>query len=119
MGFRSPTCTSRSTGKPLMAYQSEVEAQCQARLSTISFGQELASYKCPTCQLWHLRPAGQSDRQRSECRYCVGRDGRAKVSYPTQEDAERQAEQLARRSNVRLRAYGCAHTGDWHLTSKC
>lgn len=119
MGFRSPTCASRSTGKPLMAYQSEVEAQGQARFSTVSLGRDMSSYRCTACQLWHLRPATPARKQWSKCSYCVGRDGAAKASYPTFEDAERQAERSSERSYVRLRAYECAHTGDWHLTSKC
>lgn len=119
MGFRSPTCASRSTGKPLMAYQSEVEAQGRARLSTVSLGRDMSSYRCTACQLWHLKPSRPAREQWSKCSYCVGRDGKSKASYPTQQEAERQAERSRERSYVRLRAYGCAHSAAWHLTSKC
>lgn len=118
MGFRSPTCASRSTGKSLMAYRTEVEAQGQARHSKEVYKKDLSSYQCSACQLWHLRPTKPPREAWPECSYCQGRDGNFKISYPSEEDAERQAERISDRTYVRLRAYECRHEYAWHLTSK-
>lgn len=118
MGFRSPNCASRSTGKPLMAYQSKVEAQgCADHLKNV-LGKAISSYQCSRCQLWHLKPSVAERETFGKCCYCQARDGTQKVSYPTQEEAERQADRLSERSFVTLRAYCCPHTSAWHLTSR-
>lgn len=114
MGFRSPTCASRSTGKPLMAYATEAEAQSQACQTKASVSRDFCSYHCHVCRLWHLKPEPPNRERWARCGYCEGRDGSAKVSYPTSDDAERQAERFFER----LRAYECPYTDAWHLTSR-
>ena len=117
MAFRSPSCASRSTGKPLMAYLSEVEAQSQARHSKEVHNTDLSSYQCRRCKLWHMRPASPPHRV-VKCFFCKGRDGQYKTSYASEAEAQRQADRLSNGSYLQLRPHECFHSGDWHLTSK-
>lgn len=117
MAFRSPTCASRSTGKPLMAYLSEVEAKEQARHSKEVHNTDLTNYQCSRCQLWHMRPA-RPPRRVLKCAVCQGSDGQYKTNYASEAEAQRQADRLSNGLYLQLRAYECFHSGGWHLTSK-
>lgn len=113
MGFRSSTCCSRGTGKPLMAYPSEYEADQQAQYSARIYQTQLEPYKCDRCRYWHLAPRVERFEY---CYRCVGRNRQPKLSYPSEEAAEDNAERIP--TSARLRAYPCPCGDGWHLTSK-
>ncbi len=117
MGYRSSTCSSRSTGKPLMAYSSETEALNQAQHARAVYKNDMAPYRCSRCSLWHLA-LQVSRRPLLKCDYCQGRDGNYKNAYPTEERASRHAALIEERAGISLRAYECRHGDGWHLTSK-
>lgn len=113
MGYRSSTCCSRRTGKPLMSYSSEYEANEQAGYSARVHQTILEPYQCEQCSYWHLAPR----KERFEyCYWCVGRNRQPKLSYPSEEVAEDQVERIP--TWRRLRAYECPRGDGWHLTSK-
>jgi len=116
MGHRSASCFSKKTGKSLMAYGSEAEALQQAHHTRVKYQNDLAPYRCRTCNLWHLAPKN-SRIQLETCSFCQGRDGNFKLSYPDEEFAERRAEKLSMATYARLRPYECPYGEGWHLTS--
>lgn len=113
MGFRSFTCSSRNTGKPLMTYSTVLEATSQAEYSARAHQNPLSPYPCHRCQAWHLAPFRETLEY---CIQCVGRDRQPKRSYASKVAAEDQAGRLF--TQRRLRAYQCPRGHGWHLTSK-
>lgn len=113
MGYRSSTCSSRTTGKPLMSYSTEHEASQQAEYSARAHQTTLSPYRCRQCDSWHLAPG---KRPPDYCCWCVGRDRQPKRSYTSEQAADEQAKRLP--SCQRLRAYECPRGDGWHLTSK-
>jgi hypothetical protein len=111
MLFPLSTCKSGRTGKPLLALYSESRAHEEASRVKQRYNNDQTPYLCSVCQLWHLKP-----KQWRECSYCCGRDGRYKISYPTEAVAEEQAARLSESSYTRLRVYECRHENAWHLT---
>lgn len=117
MGHRSTTCSSKKTGKPVMAYLTKAEAAKQAHYTQASHKIDLDAYQCKKCNLWHLAPKRLSISF-NECWHCQGRDGRFKVTYPSEDIANERAEILGSKAYVHLRPYECPHGEGWHLTSR-
>lgn len=116
MSFRkSTTCTGKTSGQPLTAYDAEFEAQDSAAYARSAYGQDLVPYLCKRCHLWHLAPRSRQTPS-TTCGHCTGADGRAKAAYSTEQDAARRAEILRVERGVFLRAYACAYGQGWHLT---
>lgn len=109
---KSTTCMSKSTGKPLTEYYSELEAERSANIVQINRGNNLIPYRCNKCRYWHLAPKERHTPSR-RCYYC-GKD-----LYETQDAAEKRADILYIERGVQLRVYFCNYQYGWHLTSKC
>lgn len=113
MGYRSSTCCSRRTGKPLMTYSSQREAAQQAQYSARAYQTYLEPYQCQHCNSWHLAPRVP---RFEHCDWCVGQNRQPKLTYPSEEIAVDQADRIL--SSTRLRVYECPRGVGWHLTSK-
>jgi hypothetical protein len=63
---------------------------------------------------WHSTAFGRKEK----CPYCCGRNGDAKDTYKTQEDAGYAARHIENESGIPLKAYPCPQGTGWHLTKK-
>jgi hypothetical protein len=61
---------------------------------------------------WYPAAYGRGEK----CSHCHGRNGEAKDTYKTQEDAENAARYIGNAHRVSLKAYPCPHGEGWHLT---
>ena len=115
MSVKSTTCFGKKTGKPLTEYLTQQEAQEGADHVNGSYGNKLVPYPCRECGMWHLSP---SDRQTpsTKCSHCTGKNGNAKDSYQSCEDAQRRADILRKEQGASLSVYACEHGNGWHLT---
>lgn len=116
MGHRSTTYSSKKTGKPVMAYSTKAEAEKHAHYAQSSYQIDLDAYHCKRCNLWHLAPK-KLHISFNECRHCQGRDGKYKVTYPSEDIANERTEIVGGKAHVHLRLYACPHCDGWHLTS--
>ena len=115
MSRKSDTCVGKKTGRPLTEYDSLEEAQDGADHANATYKQDLTSYQCDVCGLWHLSP---KDRQTpsTKCRFCTGADGREKDAYRSQKEAQRRTDILKQEQGVALKVYKCEYSDAWHLT---
>ncbi|SFC28228.1 hypothetical protein SAMN05660443_2059 [Marinospirillum celere] len=114
MSKKSSTCFSRNTGKALVYYESEREAQQGADYAYARYESDMVPYKCSSCGFWHLSPRKNHTPSR-KC-ICSSGSGRPKALYLTQQDAMNRAEVIRQEKGISLRAYQCPHYSGWHLT---
>ncbi len=123
MTHESSTCFKKSK-KPLMAYVCAADAQQEAGRLKDRYQRDMAPYVCTVCGFWHLahrpKPKPKPRPQLYRCHYCQGKNGEDKITYPSEDFAERRAEYLCdvQRLYFGLRAYECPHGEGWHLTSR-
>ena len=114
--MKSATCVGKKTAEPLTEYDSEKEAQEGANHANSKYGRGLIPYQCDTCGKWHLSPRSRQTPSQ-KCSLCTGKDGKAKDSYQSREDAQRRADILRQEQGAVLKIYACEHGNGWHLTS--
>lgn len=116
MNRKSPSCTVKKTGRPLMEYDSKAEANSAAKHANQNYAEnKLVPYKCSKCGFWHLSPEDRVTPSKT-CTICRSSDGTLKESYATERDALRRAGHLRREQGVKLKVYECEHGNGWHLT---
>ncbi len=116
MTEKSTTCFGKETGKPVTVYRSESEARSGAEHVRLAYGNEMVTYRCDRCDLWHLAPADrQTESARDGCS-CRARNGQPKTLYFSEDAAERRAEILREEEGVYLKVYGCPQRAGFHLT---
>lgn len=111
--FDSSTCFKKD-GTLLKVYYREIEAIEAIRYVKNKYGKEQVSYRCNKCGFWHLSP---KERQtKNSISECLDSNGKPKMAYETQEDAERRAKIIYDEKRIALRVYHCEECGKWHLT---
>jgi hypothetical protein len=117
MGSRkSETCLRVGGAHALTEYDSRECAEEAALTVHFNCQREFSPYQCDRCSMWHLRPASVPSRQ--SCRRCAGRDGRRKLIYASDIEAEECAHHLSGLEGRELHPYPCPHGNGWHLTSR-
>lgn len=116
MGFDSPDCFGKISGKPLKSYYTERDAIEAASYVKNKYGNEQVAYKCNNCGYWHLSPANRQTPSRT-CS-CVDSHGKPKQLYKTREDAEKRRDIIFREQGKDLDVYRCKVSSGWHLTHK-
>jgi hypothetical protein len=114
--FKSPTCRT-SKGQPRSTFNSCEAAAQSAQYEAKNRGATLEPYKCDDCGLWHLAPPGRNTPSHTS-ESCVGRDGRPKEIYDTEEGARKRSRILLKEKGVELYSYHCERCDGWHLTSQ-
>lgn len=115
MTFKSKTCFSKKTGKPLTEYMSRYEADEGADYANKTYGNSLSSYQCNVCGGWHLSPKVRQTPS-IKCPECTDSNGYSKALYLTYESALNRASILYEERGVMLSVYECPHYEGWHLT---
>lgn len=109
-------CKSKSTGKPLSAYDTEKEAKESAKYSKKEFKLDLYPYKCENCGKYHLAPKeSKIDVKQNACS-CTDTNGNPKALYATKKDAEKQQKNSEIEQKVKLYIYKCPDKKGFHLT---
>jgi hypothetical protein len=114
MSHQSKSCTGKH-GKPLVAYETKYEAQNGATHAKITYGSEMAPYKCRKCTAWHLSPK-ERETPSEACHYCRDSHGDSKALYCSEAAAKQRANILGKEKGIHLRVYECPHQQGWHLT---
>lgn len=113
----SKRCTNPRTNKPRRSYFSESEAAIAADEFRARFGTDQVPYRCrPGCEEWHLGLRANHTPS-APCPDCTSSGGGPKMSYETEEGAQRRAALIRKTKGVDLRVYDCPYGNGWHLTS--
>lgn len=113
--YQSETCIGVISGKPLMAYESESEANEAIEHVRFEYQQEMIAYRCSKCGDWHLAPQNRQTPSRT-CPYCIDSQGAPKQAYATKQGAVMRSNILLKERGIRLYAYECECGYGWHLT---
>ena len=113
--MKSETCFGKMSGQPLTEYYTEQDAQYAAEYSKEYYGNELTTYSCSRCGLWHLSPKSRQTPS-EKCNRCTARDGVYKDSYRSKREARIRANIIYEEHGIRLRTYKCKYGFGWHLT---
>jgi len=89
----SRTCYGSISGRPLLAYDTEQEAEWAKDYQNHCQNRNMGAYQCERCGKWHLAPQGHGMTKR-KCLFCTGSDGSNKDIYPTSEEAKQQADRV-------------------------
>jgi len=114
MSFKSTTCKSRK-GDFLTSYDSPEEAKQGAAFIKKQHGHDLTSYKCETCNYYHLAPRDRQTPMSYECG-CKDSKGKPKALYSTLKDAKTRTAILRKELGADVRPYECPLGKGWHLT---
>jgi len=113
----SRTCYGSISGRPLMAYDTEQEAEWAKDYQNHCQNRNMEAYQCGRCGKWHLAPQGHG-MSKSKCLFCTGSDGSSKDIYVTAADAKRQADRVKKEKGIQLDVYRCPAGSGWHLTHR-
>ena len=142
IGRRSTTGIGKASGKPVLEFDSEHDAQNQANYDETKHGRRMYPYLCPTCHKWHLAPKAsftassnfaaapasfstyrnttttttKSFTRHRKSLTCFGKtSGTPLLEFETEGLAQEQAAFDANKYGKRMHPYHCATCGKWHV----
>lgn len=113
--MKSETCFGKLSGKPLIQYYDQEEAQVAANYCKEFYGNDMSPYRCDKCDLWHLSPKSRQTPSQ-KCNRCTGGYGVEKASYHSKNAARLRASIIYDEQGISLRVYKCKYGSGWHLT---
>ena len=114
-GKKSETCFNKKNGNPLMALNSQIDAQMGADYANVKYHRYLVPYLCEKCSCWHLSPK-ERQTPSTVCQYCTDRNGYSKDRYETYVSAKNRAKIIFNEQHIELTVYECPYALGWHLT---